>query len=453
MTDTRPPGRIVTFYSYKGGVGRSMTLANVAVMLAKEHDRDVIIVDWDLEAPGLHRFFGLRDEALRKGVIDYFYAVKEELKKPTKDFKLSAFSVSDYLEPVRTFQGGGSIRLMSAGSGQSGKEYPDRVRGFNWTDFYARWGGAQIVEALRTDLQKQADVVLIDSRTGFTDVGGVCTMQLPDVVALVFAFNGQNISGVTRLAKQLTSSDNEAASATGRRPSLLFIPSRKDLSEIERLRDWEGRAVDALDQFCQTEIIKRRFGNTLTYLRKMSVPYVPYFSYGEELASDTPKGYEMQEAFTPFVELLLREMHETSPVPKRPRQLLLRVAIPAVLISLGLCIGALVLVAWPYGLGRLAVPKSVGAGLAGLAAALIFEGVVVLGESRSSRPSTVVRTLLTALTSAIVGVLLGLLASSSVTTTNQWLSAVAGFFSRAAVDSLRKSLLQIAEVGASSKRK
>lgn len=51
-----PRGRIITFYSYKGGTGRSMALANVAWILASQGER-VLTIDWDLEAPGLHRYF------------------------------------------------------------------------------------------------------------------------------------------------------------------------------------------------------------------------------------------------------------------------------------------------------------------------------------------------------------------------------------------------------------
>ena len=56
---TSPPnahGQIITFYSYKGGTGRSMALANVAWILASNGKR-VLVVDWDLEAPGLHEYF------------------------------------------------------------------------------------------------------------------------------------------------------------------------------------------------------------------------------------------------------------------------------------------------------------------------------------------------------------------------------------------------------------
>jgi len=63
-------GRVVTFYSYKGGVGRSFLLANVAVLLSQWGHR-VLCVDWDLEAPGLRHYFDdWADPAVRPGVVD-----------------------------------------------------------------------------------------------------------------------------------------------------------------------------------------------------------------------------------------------------------------------------------------------------------------------------------------------------------------------------------------------
>ncbi len=80
MTEPRPgapaepgAGQIITFYSYKGGTGRTMALANVAWILAANGNR-VLVADWDLESPGLHRFFHpfLAEEEVRysSGVID-----------------------------------------------------------------------------------------------------------------------------------------------------------------------------------------------------------------------------------------------------------------------------------------------------------------------------------------------------------------------------------------------
>ncbi|MFD2350514.1 AAA family ATPase [Nonomuraea ferruginea] len=56
MTESEHEGQVVTFYSYKGGAGRTMALANTAWLLASNGLR-VLAIDWDLESPGLHKYF------------------------------------------------------------------------------------------------------------------------------------------------------------------------------------------------------------------------------------------------------------------------------------------------------------------------------------------------------------------------------------------------------------
>jgi hypothetical protein len=66
LLENASAGDIVTFYSYKGGTGRSMALANVGVILARgvlPKEKPVLMIDWDLEAPGLYKYF-LDDERL-----------------------------------------------------------------------------------------------------------------------------------------------------------------------------------------------------------------------------------------------------------------------------------------------------------------------------------------------------------------------------------------------------
>jgi len=76
VNDTERKAKFVTFYSFKGGSGRSMALANVAWILASS-GRRVLTIDWDLEAPGLHRYFRpfLRDPELvaTRGLIDLLW--------------------------------------------------------------------------------------------------------------------------------------------------------------------------------------------------------------------------------------------------------------------------------------------------------------------------------------------------------------------------------------------
>jgi Mrp family chromosome partitioning ATPase len=77
---------IYTFYSFKGGVGRSMALANVAELFYKRGLR-VLMVDFDLEAPGLERYFNTPDVASppeqvfrSRGVIDLLCSYQEMRK-------------------------------------------------------------------------------------------------------------------------------------------------------------------------------------------------------------------------------------------------------------------------------------------------------------------------------------------------------------------------------------
>jgi MinD-like ATPase involved in chromosome partitioning or flagellar assembly len=98
---------IATFYSYKGGVGRTMALANLAIILARL-GRKVLIVDLDLEAPGLDRYFTtLEMRSSRKGgMIDLLLAAS----KGRKDFP----DWHDYISAVLVE--GQKIALLSAGT-------------------------------------------------------------------------------------------------------------------------------------------------------------------------------------------------------------------------------------------------------------------------------------------------------------------------------------------------
>lgn len=59
------PGAVTSFYAYEGGAARNAVLAALALQLADGPDAaPVLVIDWDLEAPALHRHFALpADEA------------------------------------------------------------------------------------------------------------------------------------------------------------------------------------------------------------------------------------------------------------------------------------------------------------------------------------------------------------------------------------------------------
>src|SRR3982751_4416539 len=167
----RSPGRIITFYSYKGGTGRSMALANVAWILAS-NGKKVLVIDWDLEAPGLHRYFRpfLMDKDLTssEGVIDFVVNFAAETVRPQeqagKDWYIPHANILRCASSLEwTFPPGGTLDFIPPG--RQGEDYAIRANSFNWQRFYEELGGGVFLEAAKESMADY-EYVLIDSRTG-----------------------------------------------------------------------------------------------------------------------------------------------------------------------------------------------------------------------------------------------------------------------------------------------
>src|SRR4051812_7537453 len=157
MTEDRD-GKVVTFYSYKGGTGRSMALANVAWILAA-NGKKVLVADWDLESPGLHRFFEpfLKAEAIEttSGVIDMIRTYEWETTRPvdrSSDWHKQFARTNQYAFSLDWdhFPKGGQLDFLSAG--RQNKDYAAILPKTNWDDFYERGGGA-FLDALGADMR------------------------------------------------------------------------------------------------------------------------------------------------------------------------------------------------------------------------------------------------------------------------------------------------------------
>lgn len=470
--------KIITFYSYKGGVGRTMALANVAYLLANNYHYNVLVVDWDLEAPGLHRFFNIDEKEIEKGLIDLFYDYKNLLLKeaPTlrgdylfcwdeisgndndilvqflmknyginwlndskisikedstilctskssnnylslqlnnertkailtidnvrsdefivnvEDNKLNIYgeeflNIGNYIKKipeylftwdeipgqdnvklidfliqkfginwitkgkiektdngsiikvssginhlslklndektivnlkindVRTYDfiaemekgklyisnNEGSISLLSAG--KQDDLYSERVNNFDWGKFYENWNGFGFVEYLKRQMRKKADFILIDSRTGVTDASGICTLQLPDVLVLLFSLNEQNISGTEKIINSVLKNKSEVK---GKAPGFIIVPSRVDkFAEIEKREYWEKEAAQRLGRYLKYPSEKE---SPISYFTNRSIPYMSYYSFGEELAvKKSPHNEDIIGSFKFITEMVLKE--------------------------------------------------------------------------------------------------------------------------------------------------
>jgi MinD-like ATPase involved in chromosome partitioning or flagellar assembly len=260
-------GRVVTFYSYKGGVGRTLALADVAVHLARM-GRRVLMVDWDLEAPGLDTCFApWLDEAQANGVLELVL-----------DFeRVSPALAAAQHEVVRLPPFADRLGLLRAGRNDAG--HPSRVQELSWDERYqAGFGGW--LEDVRAAWQRSWDFILVDSRTGISDTGGICSMQLPEILVTLFSPNLQSIAGASRMAEAAVAGQQRLPID---RAGLQVVPvlSRVDHTEHELRRKWEAHAVQTFRGW--VDAWSDAPDRTSDLMQALTVPHVPYWSYGDQV--------------------------------------------------------------------------------------------------------------------------------------------------------------------------
>jgi len=196
--------KTISFYSYKGGVGRSLALTYTARYLVKRNIR-VCILDIDLEAPGIvYKFPEVSDQIFsRFGVVDYINFCTKESVVPD--------NIEEYFStvPQKGIKQYGYIKIMSAGKGIDTGEYWDNLSEINWKELFPRnkenkddnekqiSEGVVIFEALKNQIEKQLnpDYLLIDSRSGVTVMSITCNSVIPDNVVMFLANNNENFYG------------------------------------------------------------------------------------------------------------------------------------------------------------------------------------------------------------------------------------------------------------------
>ncbi len=239
---------VTTFYSFKGGVGRTMSLVNTGVELARR-GRKVLLVDFDLEAPGLDTFEAIKPKRTAPGIVDFVRRYLDTGQAP---------EVAEFLEKCPEIgDDGGELWLMPAGASKS--NYAESFRQIDWGNLYEQRNGYILFEDLKAQWEEvlQPDYVLIDSRTGHTDVGGICTRQLPDSVAMLFFPNEQNLTGLTKVVADIRSESEEPR---GKQIHLHFIMSNvPDLDDEDRILEKKIIAFQNMLQFERDPLIVHRY--------------------------------------------------------------------------------------------------------------------------------------------------------------------------------------------------
>ena len=241
----------ITFYSYKGGVGRSLVLANVAHYLARLGQK-VVAMDLDLEAPGLHYKLlpQLKEGDLGpQGLVDFLDAFVTQGQVPEH--------IQDYLVPVPLPERvKGEIHLMPAGRAPS-SDYWRKLSRLSLHDLFYRDGapGIPLFLELKERIRDayQPDLLLVDARTGITEIGGVATTVLPDQVVCLLLNSRENLEGARAVLRGLRHAPRPpGASATVEIiPVLSRLPKAEgddqDRAIVAAVRDYLNAPADRLE--------------------------------------------------------------------------------------------------------------------------------------------------------------------------------------------------------------
>jgi MinD-like ATPase involved in chromosome partitioning or flagellar assembly len=225
---------IISFFSFKGGVGRTSSLVATALTLARNGHR-VAIVDLDLEAPGLATIFSPEDDS-NPGVIDYL------LEKKIQGNNWSLETVRSISRPDLLGDNGETIHLLPAGTVD--KNYLEKLARLDFQNLV----DGELEDRMHHMLQElngrvpNLDFILLDARAGFHDIGGLAITNLSHGVVIFGTQSRQSWAGLTHVIRHLAPSGSDEA------PSLILVHSMAPALEISgrgrELTEFRDRAYN-----------------------------------------------------------------------------------------------------------------------------------------------------------------------------------------------------------------
>lgn len=195
--------KTIVFHSYKGGVGRTLTVANFVYALAALGKR-VVAIDFDLEAPGLAYKFNLENQVLQ-GYVDYLQTrINEEDKRTsTDDEKLQLIKKIALAIP-----GTHGSYLLPAGDPQS-SYYWEILASERFHRLFYFYGndneynqGAFIEDARLIKQALAPDYLLVDCKNA-TEIAAVPLMLWADVVVNMVTNNREGFQGAALVQRAI----------------------------------------------------------------------------------------------------------------------------------------------------------------------------------------------------------------------------------------------------------
>jgi len=295
LDDDIEPPIVATFYSLRGGVGRSTALAYAARILEANRHK-VVCVDMDLEAPSLPVLLGCDDDIREdRGVVDILMALDQGAQV---DF-------ASHLVPAANAE-----NLFVLPAGRVSADYARKLRFINPAAWYREHRNPlrELLAGLREKLPFRPDVVLLDARTGITDLSGPLLFDLADIAVVVFFPHPQARQGTELLAQSLLSTvtGRSVRGQDGVLPELRFLisplPASKSREVVQR---YERRPLEWIGKWFQ-DFNDRREQKGLMPIDPEEISH--FVRYREDIATSDKVGSdsEIWRAFQPVADWVER---------------------------------------------------------------------------------------------------------------------------------------------------
>ncbi len=191
--------KTILFYSFKGGVGRTQSLLNIAKYLTQEKNKKIAIVDFDIYAPGISYLSSNIKDENKEYFLKYFVDIFEGEKNDI------------FIEKIDE-----NLSLIPAYNMQNIKPYHDLLTKLSQYLYSIKTSSSKEVDSLSTvadnifeviknDIEKtgEYDYIFFDARTGITEVSDILFSQYVDMKVIISSYNKQNIDGTNEILKLL----------------------------------------------------------------------------------------------------------------------------------------------------------------------------------------------------------------------------------------------------------
>lgn len=228
--------KLVCFYSYKGGVGRTTTMVMSAIEMAKR-GKKIVMIDFDLEAPGVASIFP-NESISQYGILDYLI----ESNVYERDIQ-----IDEYMYPVsdccHVNQAGGEIYVIPAYGKVVDNDtelYRKCLMRFN-LDMPVYMEKSTPIDGLlkKIDAFVKPDYIFIDTRSGLHQIGGITLARYADMAMLFFYGSRQNVEGMKMVFPILKSNETPFVLINSK------VPANDEVAAIEKRIYLEG-AYNAL---------------------------------------------------------------------------------------------------------------------------------------------------------------------------------------------------------------